>query len=46
LVSRTVKGEISGRGGAGKDVSEIGVEVSNSMAGGHAVRLCWLSDDS
>jgi hypothetical protein len=42
LVSRTVKGEISGRGGAGKDVSEIGVEVSNSMAGGHAVRLCWF----
>src|SRR4029077_7654005 len=42
LVSRTVKGVISGRGGAAKDVSEIGVEVSNSMAGGHAVRLSWF----
>jgi hypothetical protein len=42
LVSKSVKGVISGRGGAGKDVSEIGVEVSNSMAGGHAVRLSWF----
>jgi hypothetical protein len=42
LVSRTVRGVISGRGGTGKDVSEIGVELSNSMAGGHAVRLCWF----
>jgi hypothetical protein len=37
-----VKGVISGQRGAGKDVSEIGVELSNSMAGGHAVRLCWF----
>jgi hypothetical protein len=42
LVSKSVKGVISGRGGTGKDVSEIGVEVSNSMAGGHAVRLSWF----
>jgi hypothetical protein len=42
LVSKSVKGEISGLGGTGKDVSEIGIEVSNSMAGGHAVRLSWF----
>jgi hypothetical protein len=42
LTSKSVKGVISGRGGTGKDISEIGVEVSNSMAGGHAVRLSWF----
>ena len=42
LVSKSVKGVISGIGGTGEDVSEIGVEVSNSMAGGHAVRLSWF----
>ncbi len=42
LVSKSVKGVISGIGGSGEDVSEIGVEVSNSMAGGHAVRLSWF----
>jgi hypothetical protein len=31
LTSKSGKGVISGRGGTGKDVSEIGVEVSNSM---------------
>jgi hypothetical protein len=42
LASKSVKGVVSGRGGTGDDVSEIGVEVSNSMAGGHAVRLSWF----
>jgi len=42
LASRSVKGVVSGPGGTGDDVSEIGVEVSNSMAGGHAVRLSWF----
>jgi hypothetical protein len=42
LVSKSVKGVVFGPGGTGKDVSEIGVELSNSMAGGHAVRLSWF----
>jgi hypothetical protein len=42
LASKSVKGVVSGSGGTGDDVSEIGVEVSNSMAGGHAVRLSWF----
>jgi len=42
LTSKSTTGVISGRGGKGTDVSEIGVEVSNSMAGGHAVRLSWF----
>jgi hypothetical protein len=42
LISKTVKGVTSGLGGTGKDISEIGVELSNSMAGGHAVRLSWF----
>jgi hypothetical protein len=42
LISKSVEGVISGSGGRGKDVSEIGAEVSNSMAGGHAVRLSWF----
>jgi len=42
LNTRSVKGIVSGRGGSEDDVSEIGVEVSNSMAGGHAVRLSWF----
>src|SRR6202022_2662292 len=32
LSSTSVKGVVSGRGGRGEDISEIGVEVSNSMA--------------
>ena len=42
LASKSVKGVVSGSGGTGDDVSEIGVQVSNSMAGGHAVRLSWF----
>ncbi len=42
LVSKNVTGVIEGRGGNGSDVSEIGVEISNSMAGGHAVSLSWF----
>jgi len=42
MCSKSVKGVVSGYGGQGEDVSEIGVEVSNSMAGGHAVRLSWF----
>jgi hypothetical protein len=42
LSSKSVRGVVSGRGGQGEDISEIGVEVSNSMAGGHAVRLSWF----
>lgn len=42
IKSRHVVGTVTGRGGKGKDVSEIGVEFSNSMAGGHAVRLAYF----
>jgi hypothetical protein len=42
LTSKSVQGVVSGRGGTADDLSEIGVEVSNSMAGGHAVRLSWF----
>ena len=42
LSSKTVQGVIAGRGGRDQDVSEIGVEMRNSMAGGHAVWLSWF----
>jgi hypothetical protein len=42
LVSKTIQGKVTGRGGTGEDVSEIGVELRNSMAGGQAVRLSWF----
>jgi hypothetical protein len=42
LVSKTVQGRISGKGGTGDDVSEVGVELRNSMAGGSAVKLAWF----
>lgn len=42
LNTRSVKGIVSGRGGSEDDVSEIEVEVSNSMAGGHAVNSLGL----
>lgn len=42
IKSRHVVGTVAGRGGTGDDVSEIGVEFSNSMAGGHAVRLAYF----
>jgi hypothetical protein len=41
MTSKKVRGRIDGYGGKGSDVSEIGVELSNSMAGGHALRLNW-----
>lgn len=42
LVSKSIQGRVTGRGGTGEDVSEIGVELRNSMAGGEAVRLSWF----
>ena len=39
LSTKSVKGVVSGRGGTSDDVSEIGIEATNTMAGGHAVRL-------
>ena len=41
FTSKIVRGIISGDGGQGEDVSEIGAEIVNSMAGGHAMRLSW-----
>ncbi len=41
FTSKIVKGIISGDGGQGKDVSEIGAEIVNSMAGGHAMKFSW-----
>ena len=41
FTSKIVKGVISGKGGQGKDVSEIGAEIANSMAGGHAMKFSW-----
>jgi len=42
LNSKTVSGVVKGIGGDGEDVSQIGVELSNTMAGGRAVRLSWF----
>lgn len=42
LTSTHVAGSVAGWGGEGEDKSEIGVEFSNSMAGGHAVRLSYF----
>ena len=42
LVSKSIHGKVTGRGGSGEDVSEIGAELRNSMAGGQAVRLSWF----
>ena len=33
---------MKGRGGTGDDISTIGMQISNSMAGGHAVRLAYF----
>lgn len=40
--SKHAVGKVEGRGGQGEDLSEIGLEFSNSMAGGHAVRLAYF----
>ena len=42
IKSKHVVGKVDGRGGQREDVSEIGLEFSNSMAGGHAVRLSYF----
>jgi len=42
IKSKHVVGTVKGRGGQGEDRSEIGLEFSNSMAGGHAVRLAYF----
>ncbi len=42
LTSTKIMGRIQGKGGQGDDVSKIGVDISNSMAGGHAVRLSYF----
>jgi hypothetical protein len=42
LTSTHVAGCVAGWGGEGEDRSEIGVEFSNSMAGGHALRLAYF----
>ena len=39
--SQKVQGTISGQGGTGDDVSVIGIEISNTMAGGSAIWLVW-----
>jgi hypothetical protein len=41
LKSKSVVGVVKGDGGEGEDISEIGVQVSNTMAGSHAVKLAW-----
>jgi hypothetical protein len=42
MASKTVRGIIKGYDRQSDDVSEIGVELSNTMAGGRAVRLSWF----
>jgi hypothetical protein len=39
LASRKTRGVVRGPAGVGEDVSLIGFQASNAMAGGHAVRL-------
>ena len=42
ITSKTVVGIISGRGGYDEDVSKIGLELTNTMAGGYALRLSYF----
>ena len=42
IKSNHVHGVVKGRGGTGDDISTIGMQMSNSMAGGHAVRLSYF----
>jgi hypothetical protein len=41
VTSKKVVGEISGLGGHDEDISKIGLELTNTMAGGYALRLSY-----
>ncbi len=41
ITSENVTGTVRGIGGTGDDVSTIGFQASNSMAGGHALRFAY-----
>ena len=42
IISQKVAGKVKGRGGSGDDVSEIGLQVSNTMAGGYALKIAYF----
>ncbi len=42
IVSKKTVGKVQGRGGAGEDISKIGLELTNTMAGGYALRMSYF----
>lgn len=42
VTSQKVAGVVKGKGGRGDDISKIGLEVSNTMAGGHALKIAYF----
>ena len=42
VTSQKVAGVVKGKGGRGDDISKIGLEVSNTMAGGYALKIAYF----
>lgn len=42
ITSKKVSGIVKGKGGTGNDITKIGLEVSNTMAGGHALKIAYF----
>ena len=42
ITSKKIVGEVQGRGGEGEDISKIGLELTNTMAGGYALRMSYF----